>query len=67
MCPEKEGLGTARPVPPSNVSGPPPGKKATFNRGYPCFGFAAIFAGMLNSVQIIQKCSTRNTIHVSIV
>ena len=36
-------------------------------RGYPCFGLAAIFAGMLYSVQIIQKSSTRNIMHVNII
>ena len=36
------------------------------NRGYPCFGLAAIFVGMLYNVQIIQKCSTWNVMHVSI-
>ena len=37
------------------------------NRGYPCFGLAAIFAGMLYSVQFIQKSSTRNIMHVNII
>ena len=36
-------------------------------RGYPCFGLAAIFAGMLYNVQIIQKSSTRNIMHVNII
>ena len=36
-------------------------------RGHPCLGLAAIFAGMLYNVQIIQKSSTRNTMHVSII
>ena len=36
-------------------------------RGYPCFRLAAIFAGMLYSVQIIQKSSTRNIMHVNII
>ena len=35
------------------------------SRGYPCFGLAAIFAGMLYNVQIIQKSSTRNIMHVN--
>ena len=38
-----------------------------FNRGHPCLGLAAIFAGMLYNVQIIQKSSTRNIMHVSII
>ena len=42
-------------------------EKTFFNRGYPCFGLAAIFAGMLYSVQIIQKSSTRNIMHVNII
>ena len=33
----------------------------------PSFGLAAIFAGMLYSVQIIQKSSTRNIMHVNII
>ena len=37
------------------------------NRSYPCFGLAAIFAGMLYNVQIIQKSSTRNIMHVNII
>ena len=37
------------------------------NRGYPCSGLAAIFARMLYSVQIIQKSSTRNIMHVNII
>ena len=37
------------------------------NRGYPCFGLAAIFAGMLYNVQIIQKSSTRNIMRVNII
>ena len=37
------------------------------NRGHPCLGLAAIFAGMLYNVQIIQKSSTRNIMHVSII
>ena len=37
------------------------------NRGYPCFGLAAIFAGMLYNVQIILKSSTRNIMHVNII
>ena len=41
--------------------------RMSVNRGYPCFGLAAIFGGKLNSVQIIQKSSTRNTILVSII
>ena len=36
-------------------------------RGHPCLGLAAIFAGMLYNVQIIQKSSTRNIMHVSII
>ena len=36
-------------------------------RGYPCFRLAAIFAGMLYSVQIIQKSSTQNIMHVNII
>ena len=37
------------------------------DRGHPCLGLAAIFAGMLYNVQIIQKSSTRNIMHVSII
>ena len=37
------------------------------NRGHPCLGLAAIFAGMLYNVQIIQKSSTWNIMHVSII
>ena len=37
------------------------------NRGHPCLGLAAIFAGMLYNVQIIQKSSTRNIMHVGII
>ena len=37
------------------------------NRGHPCLGLAAIFAGMLYNVQIIQKSSTRNIMHISII
>ena len=37
------------------------------DRGYPCFGLAAIFAGMLYNVQIIQKSSTRNIMRVNII
>ena len=37
------------------------------NRGHPCLGLAAIFTGMLCNVQIIQKSSTRNIVHVSII
>ena len=37
------------------------------NRGYPCFGLAAIFAEMLYNVQIIQKSSTQNIMHVNII
>ena len=37
------------------------------DRGYPCFGLAAIFAGMLYNVQIIQKNSTPNIMHVNII
>ena len=36
-------------------------------RGHPCLGLAAIFAGILYNVQIIQKSSTRNSMHVSII
>ena len=36
-------------------------------RGHPCLGLAAIFAGMLYNVQIIQKNSTRNIMHISII
>ena len=36
-------------------------------RDYPCFELAAIFAGMLYNVQIIQKSSTRNIMHVNII
>ena len=36
-------------------------------RGYLCFGLATIFGGMLYSVEIIQKSSTWNTIHLSII
>ena len=32
-------------------------------RGHPCFGLAAIIAGMLYNVQIIEKCSTRDIMH----
>ena len=38
------------------------------NRGHPCLGWVArcqIFAGTQYSVQIIQKSSTRNIMHVS--
>ena len=38
-----------------------------YYRGHPCLGLAAIFAGMLYNVQIIQKNSTRNIMHVSII
>ena len=37
------------------------------NRGHACLGLAAIFGGMLYNVQIIQKSSTRNIMHVSII
>ena len=37
------------------------------NRGHPCLGLAAIFMGMLYNVQIIQKSSTRNIMHVSMI
>ena len=37
------------------------------DRGHPCLGLAVIFAGMLYNVQIIQKSSTRNIMHVSII
>ena len=37
------------------------------NRGHRCLGLAAIFAGMLYNVHIIQKSSTRNIMHVSII
>ena len=37
------------------------------NRGHPFLGLAAIFAGMLYNVQIIQKSSTLNIMHVSII
>ena len=37
------------------------------NRGHPCLGLAAIFAGMLYNVQIIQKSRTRNIMHISII
>ena len=36
-------------------------------RGHPCLGLAAIFAVMLYNVQFIQKSSTRNIMHVSII
>ena len=36
-------------------------------RGCPCYGLAAIFAGMLYTVQIIQKSRTRNIMHVNII
>ena len=36
-------------------------------RGHPCLGIAAIFAGTLYNVQIIQKSSTRNIMHISII
>ena len=42
-------------------------QQAEWNRGHPCLGLAAIFAGMLYNVQIIQKSSTRNIMHVSII
>ena len=38
-----------------------------FDRGHPCFGLAAIFAGMLYNVQIIQKSNTRHSMHESII
>ena len=37
------------------------------NRGHPCFGLAAIFGGMLYSVQIIHRSSTRDIKHMSII
>ena len=37
------------------------------SRGHRYLGLAAIFAGMLYNVQIIQKSSARNIMHVSIV
>ena len=37
------------------------------NRGHPCHGSAAIFAGMLYNVQVIHKSSTQNIMHVSII
>ena len=40
---------------------------AKLYRGYPCFGLAAIFAGTLYNVQIIQKSSTRNIMRVNII
>ena len=36
-------------------------------RDHPCLGLAAIFAGMLYNVQIIQKSSTGNIMHISII
>ena len=41
--------------------------EAGINRGHPCLWLAAIFAGMLYNVQIIQKSSTWNIMHVSII
>ena len=38
-----------------------------YNTGHPCLGLAAIFAGMLYNVQIIQKSITQNIMHVSII
>ena len=42
-------------------------KTTLWHRGYPCFGLAAIFAVMLYNVQIIQKSSTRNIMHMNII
>ena len=41
--------------------------EAVMYRGHPCLGLAAIFEGMLYNIQVIQKSSTRNIMHVSII
>ena len=53
-----------------NAMGRPPycsSRMEVSYRGHPCLGLAAIFAGMLYNVQIIQKSSTRNIMHASII
>ena len=52
-------------IPVQEVAGSSP--VISTNRGHPCLGLAAIFAEMLYNVQIIQKSSTRNIMHVSII